>query len=434
MVRLLIVLFVFVSVSNAEAQQVYRTFVSQYIHNPDNVNSEGSESHWFFHYNDAGVMDSLRYSSPYSICEFGGLDKSKPFIKDLFDWETLPPNIGGLKEIIVGERRMVITEPKPGKIRVFASFTSGSDSLRSIDTLYYDYDTATLRLLSANRDTFSYEEREGKISTITMHSRGRIKDRWNFRRDDQGAIIGIEHFRSLLRDSLMLRAKYQILSWRDQIPPNSARRANVFFNNDFTHFPWIPEGEPGAWLEWTYSAFRLFGPTLHESSYDSLGRLISETGKEYRTIDYDASGPIKRDRMFDEPRLQRDVLLRRKPIPGGMYWDDFVLEVGANGYPSELRTHLFTYEYGYRYEDGLWGDRFSPDLVYEVNGDTINLRIEEPRSLKGLTACVIDTSEKEVAQIPISGRKTTFIFHPRPRTSYAIRWKYDGRKIVDQAF
>lgn len=435
--RSVVVIVVLLMTLSANAQKALRTFAVENIRSIDDSTSLGYTAHWSFYYNDSGVMDSLQYSTRDVLCQLGGLDKMKPFISEFYDWETMPPNIGGLSDDIYHSRRLVITEPEPGKIRIYRSWIVGKDSIEPDHAIHYDYDPKTLRVFRMGSDTFAYRDSAGLLVEIKRLSRLREADVWKLHRDTDGVIIGIEQYRPRLRgDSLMPRTWHQILSWKRHDPFNSARRdRDLFFKSYWTHFPWLAEGEPAAWLTWTGNGISFAGPKLFESTFDSLGRLVRESGKKIRTITYHDTGPIVSDRVFEGSDLEKnDRLVRRRAVKG-VVWRDFVISYTPLDTWSKGRSHSFQYEYGYRYGDSILGDRMAHNLWYEDDNDTIKLTIKEPLSINGLTACIIDTTETEIAQIPLTGRETSYILNPSVhQTMFAIRWKYHDLKVVDQAF
>jgi hypothetical protein len=418
---------------SARAQEPFRTFAVERIRNLEDSNSSTYTVHWSFYYNDAGVLDSLLYSSRGNRYELGGLTKMKPFIRELYDWETLPPNIGGFANEYSSNQRLVITEPEEGKMRVYKSTFNRGDSAVEPLIISYNYDPHTQRLLFDGLDTLNYRDSAGRIVEI---KRGR--ELWKLYRDTDGVIIGIELLRPRFkRDSLVMRQWHQILSWKPHGPWNSARRGqHLFFNDYFTKFPWLSEGEPAAWLTWEQPGSSISGPRLYESAYDSLGRLTRESSsRNTRTIVYHDTGPIQTDRSFEGSQLESyDRLVRRRPS-NGVVWRDFVIENLTKDLWRDGVSHSFQYEYGYRYGDSILGDRMAHDLFYDGDHDTITLTINAPLSTEGLTASLIDTTETEIAQIPLTGRKTIYILPPSVSNEmFAVRWKYHGFKVVDQAF
>jgi hypothetical protein len=440
LVRSRAILLVVLSTSALHAQQksgepvVLQTFVSEEVtslHYPD---KDLHQRYWAFYYNDVGILDSIYYRGEFDRRELGGLSKLKPFVTEMYDWQTLPPNRGPFPYNIFASLRLVLTEPEPGSIRIIETSLRKEDSNKAPKVIEYEYDTATNRVHRFGGYSYTYEDSAGYLVRISQRSLSRLYGVWQLHRDESGVIKHIEYFRPMMarKDSLRRIASYRILRWQPHQQARSARMGPRL-GEAFERFPWLKEGKATAWIKERLVPDSRLDTSRIYYDFDSEGRLIRAENEESRTISYHKTGPIEHEVILYEGDTDINWSLQERVIVSGKSWRDVVVSLGGK-YKSNDQTHIYQYENSYRYEDGLWGDRFSPDLVYQVDDDTIKLRIEEPRSLKGLTVCVIDTSEKEVAQIPITGRKTTFIFHRRPRTSYAIRWKYDGRKIVDQAF
>jgi hypothetical protein len=414
------------------AQIALRTYVTQSIARLDGPYEDNGD--WSFTYNDAGQLDSLRYNGVY-IRELGGLSKMKPFIREVYDWENLPPNTRPFSHDFTGSLRMVITESIPGKIQILQWRLHGRDSLEKLETINYEYDVRSRRLLAARNSRYVYEDSAGFIRGIKVFSGKWLRAVWELHRDVDGVVIGITHRRAL-RDTLVNEGRYQVLKWQDQIADNSVKGESIY-ESLREEFPWLPEGAPAVWIRWTWNRVQRNWQmrTLTEKKYDNEARLIHEEGKDLRKIDYYPDGAIWVERREDPTRPEMWTRgLRRFGKAKNVIWEEAAMEIGGSN-ALENRFHSFRYETSYRYQDSLWGDRFAPDLLYRVNIDTVVLRITEPRSTIGLTAYLIDTTENEIEQIQLTGRKTIYILPKRDeKMYYAIRWKYKGRKIVDQAF
>jgi hypothetical protein len=389
---------------------------------------------WTFHYNDNGSLDSLSYNG-YIKRQLGGLDNMKPFITELYDWESLPPNPGHFYYNIFADLRLVAAEPTPGKIRIYESKLYADDSMGATHVIEYDYDTVSGRVLRFGGYNYSYEDSAGYLVRIGQRSSRHLEAIWKIHRDEKGAITEIEHFTDgMRRDTLRLRQRYEILEWGLHRAYNSARSLHGL-DEGFQRFPWLPEGEPKKWIVYKRGLDGMGKGRLTDRQFDSLGRLIRESEDRYeRFITYHPSGVIAVNRHEHKKEFELETTLEKRTLVKDLVWEDVIHSVNGRSKFGNNYCRLL-YQYSYRYPNGLKGDRFAPNIICTADQNTIKLTINEPLSIKGLTACIIDTNETELWQIPLTGRRTTFVM-PKHKTAmlYAVRWKYEGRKIVDQVF
>lgn len=387
-------------------------------------------ANWSFHYNDNGVLDSLSFGSHRQL---GGLDKMKPFVTEMYDWESLPPS-GNFYYNIFADLRLVLTEPEPGKIVIYQSELYSADSAGPQRKIEYWYDTASGRVTRFGGYNYDYEDSAGYLIRIRQRSSRHTEAIWNIIRDSNGTITLIDHLTSgMRRDTLRLRTRYQIIKWALHRAENSVR-TRPGFGDAFDRFPWLPEGEPVEWIA-SRRTLEGMGPGRHITKvFDSLRRLIRETedDREDCFIEYDGSGVARLKRYITKGKMELEIRLANRTIVNGSVWiDSIVSQRGEWKFGHSSST--IKYEYAYRHSDSLLGDRFAPHLIINRQGDKIiTLSIRQPLAIDGVMAYLIDANETEIGQIPIKGRETSYVLPEHSRqTPLAIRWKYRGRKIVD---
>jgi hypothetical protein len=435
---LAIILIVFTS-GVLRAQLALRTYASILY---ENIHPRGTPGgpHWYFFYDDDGQLDSLIVQS-YNRREYSGLAKLKPFVMEFPQPSELPPNQWDIARTLGGEDEYLkLTEPEVGKIRILKyeiKYDSTGRSVRFWDTIRYDYDPHSGRLLRYEARNYTYEnDDKGRIRKLTVLSSGRVESVWRFRRSSEGRIIALEQFVTRFgRDSLIPRAMWQVLKWQDSISGSSVlpERRLEYSRDDL---PYLPEGIPAVWIRYLLLGDEWRRGSLYERVFDEKNRLIYEESDDRRTLRYHETGVVAHDRKVRYlPDYEWDRGSLRVRGANGLIWSDITFEAGNSSSGIDDATIRCRYEHSYRYPDTLWGDRLASKLWYRVSNDTVTLTIDQDLPTDGLTAYLIDTTEKEVEQIQLTGRKTIYILPKRDeKMYYAIRWKYKGRKIVDQAF
>jgi hypothetical protein len=271
--------------------------------------------------------------------QLGGLDKLKPFITEMYDWESLPPNPGNFFYNMFADLRIVLTEPEPGKITIFESKLYAEDSMGPQRKIEYRYDVVTGRVTRFGGYDYDYEDSAGYLVRIRQKSSRQIDAVWKLQRDSTGTIIGVDHLTmGMRRDSLRLRTRYQIIKWGPDRATNSARSAPSF-GESFYRFPWLPEGGP---IEWIASRRGLEGmnPGKHvQRVFDSSSRLIRESDEEYDVrVEYDASGPIKLKQYITRGKPEGEIRLIHRTKSGDLVWqDDLEVKMGNSKFGHSIR-------------------------------------------------------------------------------------------------